>query len=629
MTAPDIERDGVPEEAGEAVVGVSSAKWWKRPVAAIAIAGIGPRREGKEHMSIGRRLVLSYILMAALAVLLIIGANVLTGRIKQEFEGLNVQTTRLIPALEGLRFGASEIIASLTEHLLFSALYERLHPGGEEAAHEHEILEEAEEELRHFHEDIKTYETAFGRYAAVVAEHFPGEEGFVEALRETGNGLIQRSRDLLPISAASPTEEELTEKIEGFERAEKTFFKTVDAALAHEQEVALEREVKVDAAVATATASTWTGLLLACAFIFVLGALITRSITRPLDKLTEATKRIGRGEFGTEVDVHGKDETGVLARAFEQMSQDLSSNIAALEKSQSDLKTLNEELEQRVKERTSELEVQSESLICLTDDLLIARDEARAANRTKSEFLVAMSHELRTPLNAVIGFSEIIKDETLGPVGSVQYRDYANDINESGQHLLSLINDILDLSKIEYGADELHEDKIQIPEIIRSALKLVGQRAAQRGIKLEIELPDQQPALRADERKLKQILVNLLSNAVKFTDAGGEVTLRAWCRMDSGHVFQIIDTGVGIAPEDIPKALLRFGQIDSDLNRRYEGTGLGLPLTMALVEQHGGVLDLQSEVSVGTTVTVRFPAERIVASLDNSDSLHVEDRAAS
>ncbi len=154
-------------------------------------------------------------------------------------------------------------------------------------------------------------------------------------------------------------------------------------------------------------------------------------------------------------------------------------------------------------------------------------------------------------------------------------------------------------------------------------------RAERGGIKLELELPDQLPALRADERKLKQILVNLLSNAVKFTDAGGEVTLRAWCQTDSGHVFQIIDTGIGIAPEDIPKALSRFGQIDGVLNRQYEGTGLGLALTKALVELHGGVLDLQSEVGVGTTVTVRFPAERIVASLDNVASLDLEDRAAS
>ena len=154
------------------------------------------------------------------------------------------------------------------------------------------------------------------------------------------------------------------------------------------------------------------------------------------------------------------------------------------------------------------------------------------------------------------------------------------------------------------------------------------QRAEQGAVKIELELQDPLPALRADERKLKQILVNLLSNAIKFSDAGGEVALWAWCRMDSGHVFQIIDTGIGIAPEDIPKALSRFGQVDAELNRQYEGTGLGLPLTKALVELHGGTLDLQSRVGVGTTVTVRFPAERIVGSPHNAKAIYAADRKA-
>jgi signal transduction histidine kinase len=276
-----------------------------------------------------------------------------------------------------------------------------------------------------------------------------------------------------------------------------------------------------------------------------------------------------------------------------------------------------------------ELETQKESLVRLNDDLLITRDEARAADRAKSEFLAAMSHELRTPLNSIIGFSEIVKNQIFGPLGNLKYHEYMSDIHESGKHLLALINDVLDLSKIESGTDELHEDKINIPETVHAVLMLVGHRASQRGCKIELKLEDQLPELRADERKLKQILVNLLSNAIKFTDAGGEVTLRAWCRMDSGLVFQIVDTGIGIAPEDIPKALSRFRQVDADLNRKYEGTGLGLPLSKALVELHGGSLDLQSKVGVGTTVTARFPAERIVASMDNSDSLDVEDSAAS
>ncbi len=278
-----------------------------------------------------------------------------------------------------------------------------------------------------------------------------------------------------------------------------------------------------------------------------------------------------------------------------------------------------QESEKNLQMRITELEAaqrrlkeQEANLIHLASDLKAARDDAESANRAKSEFLATMSHELRTPLNAIIGFSEIIGTETFGPVGSVKYRDYADDIHASGQHLLDLINDILDLSKVESGMDELHEEEIAIAKIAQSVLRLVQQRAHKQGVQMNLELPDDLPYLYADPRKLKQILVNLLANAIKFTKAGGKVSLTVWARAESGYVFQIKDTGIGIALEDIPKALSQFGQVDSTLGRRHEGTGLGLPLTKALVELHGGSLNLQSEPGVGTVVTVRFPAERIV-----------------
>jgi signal transduction histidine kinase len=260
------------------------------------------------------------------------------------------------------------------------------------------------------------------------------------------------------------------------------------------------------------------------------------------------------------------------------------------------------------------LEDQSRRLEETAQYLADARNQAETANREKSEFLATMSHELRTPLNAIIGFSEVMNTETLGPLGSLQYREYAKDINDSGLHLLALINDILDLSKVESGKDEVHEENIEIPGVIRAITTLVRERAMQRGIEIEFEIEADTPKLRADKRKVKQILANLLTNAIKFTEAGGKVTLRAWCNRESGYVIQIADTGIGIASEDIPNALSQFGQVDSKLNREYEGTGLGLPLTKALVELHGGSLDLQSEVGAGTTVTVRFPASRIEVS---------------
>jgi signal transduction histidine kinase len=294
-----------------------------------------------------------------------------------------------------------------------------------------------------------------------------------------------------------------------------------------------------------------------------------------------------------------------------------------------------QESERALYERVTDLEMaqrrleeQGSDLVRFAEDLKIASDQAETANRAKSEFLAAMSHELRTPLNAIIGFSEIIKSESFGSVGNARYRDYAKDINDSGQHLLDLINDILDLSKVESGVDELYEEPIDVPNIINSALRLVQQRASQRKIKIELDVAERPPLLIADERKLKQILVNLLTNAVKFTDEGGRIGVKAWCDPKSGFVFQISDTGIGIALEHIPKALSQFGQVDSDLSRQYEGTGLGLPLTKALVESHGGCLDLQSEVGAGTTVTVRFPATRIQIARQDLDSLELKRRTS-
>ena len=250
-------------------------------------------------------------------------------------------------------------------------------------------------------------------------------------------------------------------------------------------------------------------------------------------------------------------------------------------------------------------------------ELVVAHERAEFANRTKSEFLANMSHELRTPLNAIIGFAELIRDAQ--PASCDQtYRDYAADIRDSGQHLLDLINDILDLSKIESGADALDEQQVDVHEVINSVLTMSRGRAQKGGVKLELDVPDDLAPLLADMRKLKQILVNLLSNAIKFTDPGGTVTLAVSCEAGSGHVFQISDTGIGIALDDIPKALAPFQQVDGQLHRKYEGTGLGLPLTKSLVELHGGSLELKSRLGVGTTVTVTMPEDRVAGDMPGS-----------
>ena len=260
------------------------------------------------------------------------------------------------------------------------------------------------------------------------------------------------------------------------------------------------------------------------------------------------------------------------------------------------------------------LEAQSGMLMSTARELESARAAAEEASRVKSEFLSNMSHELRTPLNAIIGFSQIIKEQTFGPVGSTKYRDYATDIYDSGLHLLELINEVLDYSKIEAGAAELQEEIVDVSDIVESVIRMIGDRATKQGVELIVVAEDNLPKLRADAKKIRQILLNLLTNAIKFTQKGGMVTVTIWARSGSGYVLQVADTGIGISLEDIPKALGVFGQVDSSFSRQHEGTGLGLPLTKSLAELHGGSLDLQSQPGIGTTVTIRLPAERLVGS---------------
>ena len=222
-----------------------------------------------------------------------------------------------------------------------------------------------------------------------------------------------------------------------------------------------------------------------------------------------------------------------------------------------------------------------------------------------------MSHELRTPLNAILGFAEIIRDRLLGPVAD-RYAEYAQDIHSSGTHLLGIINDILDLSKVEAGRIDLVEEIVDVQGIVRSVVLLLRERVATAELALKVELPDPVLLIRADERKLKQVLMNLLSNAVKFTPPGGEIRVGVRVESERGLVIEVRDNGIGIAAEDIARALSPFGQVDSRLSRRYEGTGLGLPLARALTELHGGVLELDSAPGRGTAVRIVLPPDRLV-----------------
>ncbi|MHA1536497.1 MAG: sensor histidine kinase [Alphaproteobacteria bacterium] len=331
----------------------------------------------------------------------------------------------------------------------------------------------------------------------------------------------------------------------------------------------------------------FSGLVMAVLFVVIVIAVFASvhwTVAVPLKRLVAAIKS-SKGDKPIAVDWSGHDEVGLVVREFEKLQSRQFQARAQLR----------EELAQRER---------------LLADLHAAKDAAEGANRAKSEFLATVSHELRTPLNAIIGFSELITAKTFGPIGEPRYEEYLHDIHNSGVHLLSIINDILDMSKIEAGEMKIEEVPFNLSRVAEASVRQIATRAALSRIEVRCEVADDLPALLGDERVVKQVLINLLSNAVKFTPEGGSVTLSAAAGA-AGICFTVADTGIGIPADKFGVIFEPFGQVDSRLERGYEGTGLGLSLVKSMVELHGGSIEIESEVDRGTTVTVRFPPERV------------------
>ncbi len=246
--------------------------------------------------------------------------------------------------------------------------------------------------------------------------------------------------------------------------------------------------------------------------------------------------------------------------------------------------------------------------------LAVSVDQAENANKAKSAFLANMSHELRTPLNAIMGFSEVMKDQHLGPMSNPRYLGYAGDIHASGQYLLGIINDILDLSKIEAGKMSLDTaQEFALCDALQGSVGMVTALGDKFDVKVECALPPQSVRLVAVERMIRQIMINLVGNAIKFTPAGGSVSVSGMATKDGGYAVMVQDSGIGMTDEDITKALTPFGQVANKVTATHTGTGLGLPLAKAMLELHGGVLGITSVPHQGTTVTLHFPASRIVS----------------
>ena len=277
----------------------------------------------------------------------------------------------------------------------------------------------------------------------------------------------------------------------------------------------------------------------------------------------------------------------------------------ALRKAEQDLREANHRLEERVEERTRDLQRRQV-------ELHDAMTRAEAASVAKSEFLANMSHELRTPLNAIIGFSEIIKNDEREALQRADLREYAEYIHQGGVHLLGVINDVLDFSKIESGQAVLKESELDLAQVIPNVVRQVMSLAREAGVTLQSDIENDLPHLLADELKVRQILLNLLSNAIKFTSSGGRICIAAARRRNGDIDLSVSDTGIGIAEADLPKVFDAFGQTDSTLSRAQEGTGLGVPLALAMTKLHGGALTIDSMPGVGTTVHVVLPADRAV-----------------
>jgi signal transduction histidine kinase len=314
-----------------------------------------------------------------------------------------------------------------------------------------------------------------------------------------------------------------------------------------------------------------SAVLLICGLLaaILLSYFLARRLSRPILEVRKGAERVASGEFSARIDVKTGDEVEALANEFNRMAEQLQDYTTGLER--------------KVAEKTFELET---------------------ANRHKSEFLANMSHELRTPLNAVIGFSDALKEKMFGELNAKQL-EYVQDIHASGQHLLSLINDILDLSKIEAGRMELDPQAFDVAAALDNCRTLIRERARGRGLRLSFGVPDNLGQWVGDARKFKQIVLNLLSNAVKFTPPGGEVSLAARNEPDA-LVVAVTDTGPGIAPADQAIIFEEFRQLKV-LGDPKEGTGLGLALTRRLVELHGGTIRVESAKGRGATFTVRFP----------------------
>lgn len=390
-------------------------------------------------------------------------------------------------------------------------------------------------------------------------------------------------------------------------------------------------------------------LIRSLVFVVLLFWVFQTRITRPLVRLAQTMGQIDPDRAGARQQLpvpadHRDDEIGLLTRRFngllrrlestierersinDQLTQsrnlleqrvtertaDLEAEIRQRREAEEKLRTVNTELESRVQDRTRDLVIEIGKQRDTAAALAMMKEQAEAANRAKTEFLANMSHELRTPLNAIIGFSSMMEEEVFGPLGHAKYSEYIRDVHTASEHLASILTEILDLARIESGRMNLQEEDLDIASVAEQCISMFTGLADKGGLKLVLNMDPELPLFRADEVRLRQVLINLISNAIKFTPPEGNITISGRFGVSGGLDLIVSDTGRGIPKKDLERVLEPFGQSENVFSRTHEGSGLGLSVAKALVTAHDGTLTLDSQLNEGTTITLHFPAERWV-----------------
>jgi len=443
------------------------------------------------------------------------------------------------------------------------------------------------------------------RMAFVVARdlarkltHLPVVQQLIGNFRRNHRHLGRKYRDALRIYNASDVDAQTfaDSHVGELEDEIRTFLIRIEHAF---REVRQNADSDFDALLAFQQRASVIGALALtlCSILIVFWFLNVRMV-RPLRHAIWVAEQIAGGDLKCKILVKREDEIGKLLMALNAMQE-------SLVRSQTKAGQFTARLEQTVAERTKELTWEINERRQAQEALTIAKEQAEEANCAKSHFLASMSHDLRTPLNAIIGFADVIAQQRFGPTDE-KYREYAKDIQSSGEHLLALVNEILDLSTIEAGEKSLNKETVALHEIVAECTRIIKDTASAKDIDLRIRAPENLPLVHADKRAIKQVLLNLLSNAVNFTPNGGEVHVVA---VAVGEYIKIavIDTGPGISNEDLPHIMTPFRRGENDPYRANEGWGLGLAIAKSLIDLHDGEITLESELGKGTTVTVALP----------------------